>query len=76
MDEKQVRKIAQEVYNQNHSGNEFTVSSIPFHTHNGTDSQRVKQNDIINGVTSLLGLNIFATETDTINTIQNITQIF
>ncbi len=73
--EEQISKIVQEIYQKNATSREFSVSTTNFHTHNGTDSQRVKQNDLINGTTSIISLNIFATETDILDTIQNVTQI-
>ena len=79
MDEEKIKQIAesvaQSVYNQNQSGSQFAVSQIPFHTHNGTDSSRVKQGSIIPGTTSLIGLKSIASETLTLNTTQDITII-
>jgi hypothetical protein len=51
MNEESIKKISQDTYTQNQSGGQFGVSPTTFHTHNGTDSQRIKQNDIINGTT-------------------------
>ena len=72
MQEDQVRQIAQEVYNQNNFGSQFTVSSTSFHTHNGTDSQRIKQNDVINGTLSMVNATTLASEVLIINLVQNI----
>lgn len=41
MDEK-INDIAQQVVDSNQTTDQFAVSQTPYHTHNGSDSQRVK----------------------------------
>lgn len=39
--ESKVQKLAQDVYDQNSTSDQFSVSQTPFHKHNGTDSPRI-----------------------------------
>lgn len=39
--EETIRKIAKEVYEEEHKSNPYRVTSVPFHLHNGIDSPRV-----------------------------------
>ena len=75
MNDEYIKKIAQQVYSQNSSGNQFTVTRVPIHTHNGIDSQRIDENNLINGTTALLSLLSINSETLTVNTLQKITKI-
>ena len=69
MDENQVKKIAQETYNENASSREFTVSPTSFHSHNGTDSQKINQKNIIpSPVSSVVDASIAPTDTPSIGT--------
>jgi len=74
-DEEEIKRIAQNVYNQNQISDKFSVSQTAFHRHNGTDSPKVKQGDIIPGTTSAVHLGSNATEVFTLDTTQNITLI-
>lgn len=40
MNEETIKTIAQKVYDENQTTNQFAVSQTPFHTHNGSDSQK------------------------------------
>lgn len=44
--EENVRDIAQDVHDQNSTTDQFAVSQVPYHTHNGTDSPRVHAQDL------------------------------
>jgi len=44
--EKKIKEIAQNVHDSNSTSNQFTVSQISFHTHNGTESPRIKAQDL------------------------------
>jgi hypothetical protein len=41
MDEERMRQIAKEVYDSNQTSNQFSISKIPSHVHNGTDSNKI-----------------------------------
>ena len=41
LDENKIKQIAQDVFDSNSTQNQFAVSSVGFHTHNGQDSQNV-----------------------------------
>ena len=62
--ENQIRKIAQQVVTENDKGNQFGVSSTPFHIHNGIDSPRISQSDITRKST-VLTYTLFGTQAAT-----------
>lgn len=41
MDEKQIRQIVRDEQSRNTNGGRFGLNTIPFHTHNGTDSPSI-----------------------------------
>lgn len=43
-----IRDTAQEVFNSNATMNQYSVANVPFHVHNGMDSNRVNQSDLTN----------------------------
>lgn len=43
-----IRKIAQEVYDENEKKQQFTISKVPFHTHNLSDAPAVSFLDLTN----------------------------
>jgi len=45
--ERKIRDIAESVYAEKTLKSKYTVSQVPFHTHNGTDSTRVNEKDIV-----------------------------
>lgn len=47
MNEDQIRQIAQDIYDKNQSTNQWNVSKIPLHVHNGVDSNKVKYTDLL-----------------------------
>lgn len=47
MNEEQIRKIAMEVFNESSFRSQFSPSQTTFHTHNGIDSSRVNQSDLV-----------------------------
>ena len=69
------RSEAQRIYSQNQSTGQFGVNQTSFHTHNGTDSPRINQNNITTGTTAFLDFGVSGSGTGTINTLQNITFI-
>lgn len=50
MDEKKVRRIAQEVFDQNTDTREFSVANVGYHTHSGTDSLKVNFLNLLNKI--------------------------
>lgn len=46
--EQEIRRIAQQVFDQTSSDNQFSISNIGLHTHNAIDSARVSFNNISN----------------------------
>ena len=75
MKEEDIKNLIQSELANNRQQNQFTVTPTSFHTHNGIDSPRVKQNNIINGTTSAAHLETLTSEIFTLDTIQNITQL-
>ncbi len=53
---KLVEKVANETYDKRQSEDQFRVSKIPFHTHNGTDSSQISERDLILNSTNFFGL--------------------
>ena len=45
-----IQDLSQRVIDRNQTQDQFGVSQTPYHTHNGTDSQRIIQSDIIPGL--------------------------
>lgn len=50
MNETAIRKIVQDEMKRTSARNQYTVQSIPFHTHNGVDSQLIKEDNIVPGI--------------------------
>lgn len=73
--EEQIKQIVRQELSQSKQGNQFNVSQTSFHTHNGIDSQKIKQSNIIPSTTSVAHLLTQTSETFTIDTLQNITQL-
>lgn len=42
MDDDKIKDVAQQVYDENNTSNQFAVSQTPYHTHNGADSQKLQ----------------------------------
>lgn len=42
-----IKQIAQTVFDENQNVSQFGVSSVPFHTHNGSDSNRINASDLV-----------------------------
>jgi hypothetical protein len=49
MDEKQVKKIADQAISDYMRNKQYNLSKIPSHEHNGTDTIKIKENNLING---------------------------
>lgn len=47
MDESRIRQIVQDEMRRNESAGRFGVKNIPYHTHNGVDSQNIKADSVI-----------------------------
>lgn len=56
--ETQIRNIAQKVFDENQTSDQFAVSQTPFHTHNGADSPRISFGNLINKM-EFLNINLF-----------------
>ena len=63
MDDQKIRKIVQDEIRRSHGGSRFGINEIPFHTHDGVDSQRIKSENIMPSV-SVSGRITFARITD------------
>jgi len=50
MDENRIRQIVNEEIRKNESGSRFGLKSIPNHSHNGVDSLRIKEDNLIQSV--------------------------
>lgn len=44
--EKKIRDITEQILDENTATNQFAVSQTPYHTHNGSDSQKVSYQDL------------------------------
>ncbi len=64
MDEDKIRSIAQSVFDENSGANQFAVSQTPYHTHNGSDSQRINQKNIIPNTRALGSITMAHTATN------------
>ena len=47
MDDQKIRQIVREEISRNSNGGRFGLNTIPFHTHDGTNSQKIKAENII-----------------------------
>jgi hypothetical protein len=68
--EQKMKEIAEQVYAEKGVKSKYTVTQVPFHTHNGTDSARINQKDIIKNITNFG--NFVATEGTSIVQINNV----
>lgn len=66
MDDQKIRQIVQEELRRSSNGGRFGLNTIPFHTHNGTDSQKIKAENIIPSC-SIVGSVTFSTVNQTYN---------
>lgn len=68
MEEAQIRKIVQEELRRSQGGSRFGLNTIPFHTHDGVNSQRIRAENVVPSVNTA-GAITFGTEgaTYTIN---------
>lgn len=64
--EQEVRDIAQSIHDENSTSDQFAVSQTPFHTHNGSDSQRVSFQNITNR-TEVINVNLLGSQGQTTN---------
>ncbi len=48
--EQRMREIAEEVFKAQATDSKYTVSQVPFHTHNGTDSAQIEQKNVIRNI--------------------------
>lgn len=62
MDEQRIRQIVQDELRRGNNGGRFGLNTIPFHTHDGVNSQKIKAENIIPS-TSISGSITFAQET-------------
>lgn len=62
MDEQRIRKIVQDELRRSQGAGRFGINQIPFHTHDGTNSQQIKAENIIPS-TSVTGSITFAQAT-------------
>jgi len=62
MDENRIRQIVQQELGRSSNGGRFGLNTIPFHTHDGINSQKIKEENII-PATSISGSITFAQET-------------
>lgn len=46
--EQKIKDIAEQVYDEQSAADQFAVSTVPFHTHNGSDSPRISFTDLVN----------------------------
>jgi hypothetical protein len=76
MDENKVKQIAQQVYAQQNTTKQFSVTQTSFHTHNGTDSPKVQADNIIPLTTAILPIYSIVSENNLIvNTFRGFTQL-
>lgn len=51
MNEDYIKKIAEQVFNEKLEATQYSFKSIPFHTHNQTDSPRIPPTSVLNFAT-------------------------
>lgn len=68
MNEEQIREIAQEVYDQNQDKGRLSNFKVPFHVHNGSDSPRISQDNVVPGTYATAGITSSTSEIFTIET--------
>ncbi len=66
MNDTQIRQIVQDELRRSQSTGRFGLNSIPYHTHDGVNSQKVKQADIIPSVSVSGNISFAASDTYTI----------
>lgn len=62
MDEQRIRRIVQDEIRKNSGKSRFGLQTIPYHVHDGVDSQQIQQNNILPS-SSITGSITFARET-------------
>lgn len=79
MDEKllnqKIKEIAEQVYAQKTLKSKYSVTQVPFHTHNGTDSVRISEKDIVHNIRNGTRLVVDENETFSIRNIPNVSMI-
>lgn len=73
--EKKIRDIAEQVYAQKTLKSKYSVAQVPFHTHNGIDSTRVNEKDIVLNIRNYVRLVADETQSFTIRNIPNVSTI-
>jgi len=71
MDERTIRKIIQEEIGGYMSRKQFNVSKIPKHEHNGTDSSRIRENNLLSA-DNFIGSFVMGNDGDEVFTISKI----
>lgn len=79
MDEQNIRSIIQDELQKYATRNQYGVSKIPYHTHNGTDASKIEEKNIIQNkkTSSFLQTTLVTggTEVDTIVNVPNLSSI-
>lgn len=75
MDENKIRNIVNQEIHSYMDRKQFSVSKIPSHTHNGTDTVRIKQTDVVQSPKYVTELIENVSETFTITNIPNLSSL-
>lgn len=70
--EQKIRQIAEQVYAQKTLKSKYGVSQVPFHTHNGTDSVRISETNIIHNTRNYTRL---LADESTVFSIRNVSNV-
>lgn len=70
--EKKIRDIIQQVNDENATKSQYSVTKIPYHTHNGTDSAQVNESNLVRNIKNIITLGVSSTDTIRIKNIPNI----
>lgn len=75
MDKQEIQNLIQDGIKDYMTKAQYSVTKIPSHVHNGTDSNRISQSDVVPGIKYNFGFTEDTSETITIKNIQNPTRI-
>lgn len=75
LNEQKMKEIAEKVYAEKTLKAKYSVSQVPFHTHNGTDSTRINEKDMVHNVRNITQIVADSSETLILRNIPNISGI-
>lgn len=73
--EQKIKQIAEQVYAEKTLKSKYGVTQVPFHTHNGVDSVRVNEKDMIHNIRNYTRLLADTSEVFTLRNVPNISRL-